>query len=67
MTYIFQNLGASIWEFASGLKILIFIPAIIHPFGKTLLVFADFLTVNAHHMETGQGFSLTITVDFSNL
>jgi len=34
------------------------------PFSKTLLVFADFFTVNAHHTETGQRFSLTLTMDF---
>jgi len=27
-----------------------------HPFNKTLLVFADFLTVNARHVKTGQAF-----------
>jgi len=65
--HILWCFGSTFWEFASGLKILISTPAINHPFNKTFLVFADFFTVNAHHMQTGQGFSLTLTTDFTNL
>jgi len=50
-----------------SLKILISTPAINHPFNETMLVFADFFTVNAHHTLTGQGFSPTLAMDFSNL
>jgi len=61
-------IGAPFWEFASGLKILTSSPAIQHPFIWTLLVFADFFTVNAHHhMQTGQEFNLTLTIEFWNL
>jgi len=37
-----------------------------HPFNETLLVFANFFTVNAQHTKIEQTFCLKLTMDFSN-
>ena len=35
-----------------------------HPFNETLLVFANFFTVNAQHTKIEQTFCLKLTMDF---